>query len=641
MEVRNVKVSDSGTKCLVDLNQRETAKCASYFKSETSGTHATCFNSTAADHKLAISQEKATFVEQSSDARFSSLGGCANNCFQKSVLKNYSNFTSSGLLQCLMFYQNGEWNDISEELLQLVREDFKEKKAITEVVYQGNPVIFDFLRMVKVDLLSGLQQSIAWIDESGSWFFPELHIDFEFCTCGGEQHTHLNAEPNGTREIEVKLEIAINGRDKLTFGEFGEGPRPGAKQIELNPDIVCNQYYQISAENDGTNGAGPYDQSYAENDGTNGAGQYDQSYAENDETNGDQSYAENDGTNGADQLHGIPIPQTSDFGLTKLFSSREDYQVVRKMFLSGLGQFINTNSVVGIYRAPLENTLVLNRKKLFNEQGEFVKSRRGNANVRYGWISVSSEDVKRIMLYGIGHCRRLNLKPMYGIGVHLTSAYCSHISACHSDVDENGMYHMVLCRVILGNMEVVLPESEQFQPSSENVDSAVDDLMNPKHFTVWSMNMNSHIFPEYVVSFRMPQSIRELLEDSSCTSAESSITHADSRCQQGDSPSDSVGSCKKFPPMAKLPIGKGRAPSGLIRFRQKMPKSPWMPFPMLFHAISNKIPREHMDMVDRYYNEYLRKKLTRIDFIKKLRVIIGDKLLKSTIMSIQHKKQDS
>ncbi|XP_068669693.1 inactive poly [ADP-ribose] polymerase RCD1-like [Aristolochia californica] len=607
MEIGNVKVLDSGTTFLDDLNQSETAKYAAYFNSKAANIYATCFNSTAANHKLAISQEQVTFVEHSV-ARFSSVGGCSNNCFQKSMVKNYSNFTSSGLLQRLMMYQNGEWNDVSEELVQLVREGFKEKKAITEVVYQGNTVIFDFLLMVKVDLLSGLEQSIAWIDESGSCFFPELHIDFEFCTCGGKQQP-LNVDPNGTGEIEVKLEIAINGRADLTFGEFGEAPSAGAKQVEVNPDVLCNLY----------------DQSNAENDGTNAVSQY------------DQSNSENDGTNGASLLHAIPTAQALDCGLTKLFISREDYQVVQKIFMSGLGRFINTDSVVGIYRAPLENILVLNRKKLFHEQGEFIKSRRGNANVRYGWIAASSEDVKRIMLYGIGHSRRLNFKPMYGIGVHLASAYCSHISARHSDVDENGIHHLVLCRVILGNMEVVLPESEQFQPTSENFDSGVDDLMKPKHFTMWSMNMNSHIFPEYVVSFRMPQGIRELLEDNSCTSGESSITHADSRCWQVDSPSDSVGSCKQSPPMAKQPIEKGRSPSGLLRFRQKMPKSPWMPFPMLFDAISNKIPHEHMEMVDCYYNQYLRKKLTRIDFIKKLRTIIGDKLLKSTIMSIQHK----
>lgn len=63
---------------------------------------------------------------------------------------------------------------------------------------------------------------------------------------------------------------------------------------------------------------------------------------------------------------------------------------------------------------------------------------------------------------------------------------------------------MVLCRVIMGNMEVVLPGSKQFHPSSESFDSGVDDPENPRHYIVWSMNINTHIYPEYVVSFKVP-----------------------------------------------------------------------------------------------------------------------------------------
>lgn len=64
---------------------------------------------------------------------------------------------------------------------------------------------------------------------------------------------------------------------------------------------------------------------------------------------------------------------------------------------------------------------------------------------------------------------------------------------------------MVFCRVILGNMEPVQPGSAQFHPSCENFDSGVDDLQNPSHYIVWNMNMNTHIYPEYVISFKMSQ----------------------------------------------------------------------------------------------------------------------------------------
>lgn len=36
----------------------------------------------------------------------------------------------------------------------------------------------------------------------------------------------------------------------------------------------------------------------------------------------------------------------------------------------------------------------------------------------------------------------------------------------------------------------------------------------------------------------------------------------------------------------------------------RAPSSPWMPFSMLFAAISTKVPRSDMDLVIRYYEEF-------------------------------------
>lgn len=63
---------------------------------------------------------------------------------------------------------------------------------------------------------------------------------------------------------------------------------------------------------------------------------------------------------------------------------------------------------------------------------------------------------------------------------------------------------MVFCRVIMGNMEVFSPG--QFHPSCEDFDSGVDDLENPKQYIVWNMNMNTHVYPEFVVSFKLSSS---------------------------------------------------------------------------------------------------------------------------------------
>ena len=76
-------------------------------------------------------------------------------------------------------------------------------------------------------------------------------------------------------------------------------------------------------------------------------------------------------------------------------------------------------------------------------------------------------------------------------------------SASHCDIDENGVRHLVFCRVIMGNMELLRPGTRQFRPSSSDYDSGVDDIHNPRYYIVWNMNTNTHICPEYVVSFKV------------------------------------------------------------------------------------------------------------------------------------------
>lgn len=74
-------------------------------------------------------------------------------------------------------------------------------------------------------------------------------------------------------------------------------------------------------------------------------------------------------------------------------------------------------------------------------------------------------------------------------------------------MDENGVRHIILCRVILGKTEVVHPSSGQCNPSSEEFDNGVDNSQLPNQYIVWSTHMNTYILPEYVISFRAPFSL--------------------------------------------------------------------------------------------------------------------------------------
>ncbi|XP_058104001.1 inactive poly [ADP-ribose] polymerase RCD1-like [Magnolia sinica] len=600
MEPQNAKVLDSGRRVLIDLKRKRAAQCAVHF--------------TRAARK-SVSQ-RTTTLDQPSERRCKRVrsGGCKNDCrcrFRKSVLKNYSNFMKSGLPQRLLFYRNDEWNDFPEEVIALLREDFRTKKAIAELTLQGHRLLFDFLHMVQIDFETALQLPIAWIDEYNTCFFPELYSDINELhgyhgSYGGREQPNVSPEPNGTREIKVQLEIAISAADSSKSEEC-DVPHVKRLKIEEKPKPSSN-FYEL-------------EQVY---------------------TTGDKPDAELKEVIGENEPFTFPALQNPGFeyfhgSLVKLVSGGRDYDAVKTMLLVGLSQFIDADSIVGIYRASLSNS-GQTRLQLFQKQVEITKNFRGNANVCYAWLGASKEALSGIMLNGFGHNVKPKFKPVYGTGIHLTPVNCSNVSARYSDVDENGIRHMVLCRVIMGNMELVHPGSEQFQPSSENFDSGVDNLQNPKHYIIWKTYMNTHIYPEYTVSFRVPPSIEDLLVSKESKSDVSGITHSTPLCNQlqDASPINLVVESHQFSASIKQYQEKA---GGFGSRAPKTPKSPWMPFPMLFAAISRKIPPKDMNLVDLHYGEFKRRKISRDEFIRKLRQIIGDKLLRSAIESLQCKSR--
>ncbi|EFH55180.1 hypothetical protein ARALYDRAFT_344261 [Arabidopsis lyrata subsp. lyrata] len=105
---------------------------------------------------------------------------------------------------------------------------------------------------------------------------------------------------------------------------------------------------------------------------------------------------------------------------------------------------------------------------------------------------------------------------IYGVGIYLTVANCSYFSARYCDVDKNraryidcdgdknGVRYMVLCHVIMGNMELLRGDKAQFFYGGEEYDNGVvDDIESPKNYIVWNINMNTHIFPEFVFRFKL------------------------------------------------------------------------------------------------------------------------------------------
>ncbi|XP_031374642.1 inactive poly [ADP-ribose] polymerase RCD1-like isoform X2 [Punica granatum] len=383
--------------------------------------------------------------------------------FQKSIARYYSNFIRTGIPQRLMFYQNGEWTDFPQSLVGMIKKDFQMKKAAIEVELNGYSILLDFLHMFRVDLKTGSQQPIAWIDEAGSCFFPEIFADDSCHHQFGRHEDHLYRDSSGPRELKLQLEIDINGVDlRECSGESNtleeniqNDLKPAGNQMTVAVEDAC---YRVP----------------------------------------DQKRADTVGVNEQMEANLVPVVNPVEEEL--------DPDFVQKMFLVNITSF---GSVDIVDSQSCSSALGQARFELFHKQAEITKKHRGDANIQYAWLAITSEALSSVMTYGIGSCGALTNKSIYGTGVHLTSANYPNISAKYCDVDEKGIRHMVYCRVIMGNMEHVHRGSKQFHPSSEEFDSGVDDLQNPTHYVVWTMNVNTHIYPEFVISFKLQLDVKE------------------------------------------------------------------------------------------------------------------------------------
>ncbi|CAI8585827.1 unnamed protein product [Vicia faba] len=479
--------------------------------------------------------------------RYKSKPTNSETCMGQSLIRYYMNFKKSGRPERLMVYENGGWKDFPRDVVDLM------------------------------NLKSGLQQPIAWIDENGCCFFPEIYAasnegPYDLCNQGGGKgHESFLQDPN---EIKLHLEIEINGVDASQFGECSGESNVFVKHIQVDAKQACSQ--NVLEVEDGSNKIG-------------------------------------------DGNVGEPVERNKNIGFNaynETVYEKLDLETVQNMFLKGASSF-GSADIVEIY--PFSSTLMQSRLELFEKQAEITKKFRGDANVQYAWLASSKGELSTMMTCGLGHCGLSASKCTHGIGVHLAAATCPFASANYCDVDENGVRHLVFCRVIMGNMELVRRGTRQFRPSSSDYDSGVDDIHNPRYYVVWNMNTNTHIYPEFVVSFKFSSNAEGLL----LGNEKKNNTFGINSASQG--------------PKILSGSESSTVDNGMATSLPKAPTSPWMPFPVLFAAITNKVPAEDMELIKVHYLRFRSKGITRGDFVKKLRLIVGDALLRDTLTVLQRK----
>ncbi|CAK9157716.1 unnamed protein product [Ilex paraguariensis] len=134
------------------------------------------------------------------------------------------------------------------------------------------------------------------------------------------------------------------------------------------------------------------------------------------------------------------------------------------------------------------------------------------------------------------------------------------------------------------NVKKVPAGSRQLYPSGVDFDTGVDDLNNPKWYVVWCANMNTHILPECVVSYKSSLSVPGQFNGSSSM---------------------------KWVPRALPLVGK------------------------LFSKLESSLPPAKIRELRTLCNIFKEKKLRKEIFMKGLRSVVGDEMLRSTIHEIR------
>ncbi|KAJ0237365.1 inactive poly [Hirschfeldia incana] len=277
-----------------------------------------------------------------------------------------------------------------------------------------------------------------------------------------------------------------------------------------------------------------------------------------------------------------PLP-SSDSTTLLLREGNQEHDVITKCFLSGFGAASTLANIVTI-RKKSPNTITTRAKSLafriFTEAT--ARKNNGDPNVKYCWYPGSREQIERILTHGFS---TRDIDDSRGIGIHLVPSNFSLFAAEATEEDEEGLRHLLLCRLILGKTEEIVSGSKQTYPSSVEFDSGVDDVLNPRKYIIWSSAMNSHIMPTYIVTFRSPRL--------------------------------SV-------------VSRGGSPS-----------SPRVSFAALVSSLSKSMDTLRMNLIMTTYDDFRKRKIQRDELVRKMREVAGDNLLAQIIKNHRDKNRVS
>ncbi|GAB4857878.1 hypothetical protein Ancab_015783 [Ancistrocladus abbreviatus] len=176
------------------------------------------------------------------DVCSSRCGGC-KLALQRSFLRCHKNFMKSRLPDRLMFYHNGEWADLPSDIISFVKKDLEHKRPYVDVNLNGCHLVLDFLHMVKLDVKTGSEEPIAWIDEAGSCFFLEFYSDDDEQHECGQRAVQKDdsswtlgvkiGQHQGNNHLDAEIEDSC---DRVSYAKMHVNSVED-EQIQKNPDM--------------------------------------------------------------------------------------------------------------------------------------------------------------------------------------------------------------------------------------------------------------------------------------------------------------------------------------------------------------------------------------------------------------------
>lgn len=279
--------------------------------------------------------------------------------------------------------------------------------------------------------------------------------------------------------------------------------------------------------------------------------------------------------------------EVSSSGMIKLNEEGNEYVMLKHRFYLSVGTLPQSFSVVSAHRNTHSSPMEKARLETFRIFARAMEAKRGgSANMVRALYGASKDEVHQIMKHGFRVFGMPKDGGLYGYGLHLNSELSVSDSLLSAPADADGLRHLVVCCVTLGSTEVVLSGSGQSGPSSGDFDSGVDNQRYPRKYIVWYPDVKTNILPLYTVAVKLN-------------------FHSGSGLQRG-------------PPLK--------------------PTTPWMPLTALLYVLTKFLPESTLCLVRRLHTNFFERKITRQQFIFRVRQLAGDRLILSAIGDFQEKR---